>query len=299
MMLLLFYTSAVHAQLIMPNDVIINEILFNPSKEGFDYVEGFNRGTSAVSLNDLLIANRNAADEINSIKNISKEPLKLEPGAYFIITVNEKWLKQNYTVPESALICQVTSLPSFPDDEGSVILLRKIDSLVIDEFKYNENWHFRLLTDPEGVALERINHSIPAQNKNNWISASSASGYGTPGMINSQYLPDGTTLTGVSVLPKIFSPDNDGYDDFASITINVSDQGKIANAFIYDISGRRVRYILRNELLGTKNRFIWDGCDDRMQLLPSGIYIIATQIFDLKGNVSKYRNSIVLNSFPP
>ena len=298
-MLSVFCASAVHAQLIMPHDVIINEILFNPSKDGFDYVEGYNRSSNSIYLNDLMIANRNAADEIASIKNISKEPLKLEPGTYFIITLNEKWLKKNYKVPESALICLVPSLPSFPDDEGSVIILRKDDSLVIDEFKYHENWHFSLLSDPEGVALERINHSIPPQNKNNWTSASSSSGYGTPGLMNSQYLPDGATMAGISVLPKIFSPDNDGHDDFTSININVNDQGKIANAVIYDISGRRVRYMLKNELLGIKNRFIWDGCDDRMQMLPSGIYIIATQIFDLKGNVSKYRSCIVLNSFPP
>lgn len=298
-MLSVFCMSAVHAQLIMPNDVIINEILFNPSKDGFDYVEGFNGSASAIYLNDLMIANRNAADEIASIKIISKEPLKLQPGAYFIITPNEKWLKQNYTVPDSALICQVTSLPSFPDNEGSVILLRKSDTLVIDEFKYNENWHFRLINDTEGVSLERISHIMPPQNKNNWTSASSSSGYGTPGMINSQYMPDEKTPAWISVLPKIFSPNNDGHDDFASININVNEQGKIANAVIYDISGRRVRYMLRNELLGTKNRFIWDGCDDRSQLMPSGIYIIATQIFDLNGNVSKYKNCIVLNSFPP
>lgn len=299
LMLSVFGVSAVQAQLIMPHDVIINEILFNPSKDGFDYVEGFNRSATAIYLNDLMIANRNAADEITSIKIISKEPLKLEPGAYFIITLNEKWLKQKYTVPESALICQLSSLPSFPDDEGSVLILRKSDSLVIDEFRYNENWHFRLLSDPEGVALERINYILQSQNKNNWTSASSSSGYGTPGMINSQYMPDEKNLAGISVLPKIFSPDNDGHDDFAFINIKVSEQGKIANAVIYDKTGRRVRYILKNEFLGTNNRFIWDGYDDRSQLLPSGIYFIATQIFDLKGTVSRYRNCIVLNSFPP
>ena len=66
-----------------------------------------------------------------------------------------------------------------------------------------------------------------------------------------------------------------------------------------DANGRRVRYLLKNELLGAVNRFTWDGCDDRSKILPSGIYIVLTQVFDLKGNVKKYRNCIVLNSFPP
>jgi hypothetical protein len=100
----------------------------------------------------------------------------------------------------------------------------------------------------------------------------------------------------VSVLPQIFSPDNDGHDDFTAININVKEQGKIANAVIYDVAGRRVRYIMKNELLGANNRFLWDGYDDRAQKLGTGIYLIVTQVFDLKGNVSKYKNLVVLNS---
>jgi hypothetical protein len=112
-----------------------------------------------------MIANRNSAGEIASIKNISKEPLSLEPGGYFIITVNEKWVKQHFTVPASAIVLQVSSLPSFPDDEGSVLLIRKSDSLIIDELMYNEKWHFKMIDDPQGVALERISYDLPLRKK--------------------------------------------------------------------------------------------------------------------------------------
>ena len=280
-------------------EVVINEILFNPVKDGFDYVEGYNNSSITIFLNDMMIANRNGANEIASIRNLSKEPLRVEPGNFFIVTANEKWLREKYIVPASAVICQQTSLPSFPDDEGSVILLRKADTTVIDEFSYSEKWHFQLISEREGVALERIGYDLPTQEKNNWTSASSSSGYGTPGNINSQFMSIVQGDAEVSVLPKIFTPNNDGQDDFAFITINIKQQGKIANAVIYDASGRKVRYILKNELLGANNRFIWDGYDDHSQKLATGIYIIFTQIFDLKGNVNKYRNCIVLKSFPP
>ena len=283
----------------MRNDVIINEILFNPSKDGFDYVEGYNRSIEPVDLSDLMIANRNGADEIASIKVLTKEPIILEPGAYFVLTSNETWLRKNYYVPDFALIITMTSLPAFPDDGGTVLLLRKIDTMIIDEFRYHDNWHFRMIGDPEGVALERINYNLGSQDKNNWTSASSSSGYGTPAQVNSQFIPEQKSSEAISVLPKIISPGNDGNNDYAFININVDEMGKLADAIIYDAKGRRVRYLLKNELLGAVNRFTWDGCDDRSKILPSGIYIILTQIFDLKGNVKKYRNCVVLNSFPP
>lgn len=298
-MLFVFYLHTTQAQLIMRNDVIINEILFNPSKDGFDYIEGYNRSAELIHLSELMIASRNGADEIASLKIITKESLAVRPGSYFVLTVNGNWLRKHYPMPDSALIIQMSSLPAFPDDEGSVLLLRKSDTMIIDEFRYNEQWHFKMIGDPQGVALERISYNLPSQDKNNWTSASSSSGYGTPAQVNSQFIPEQKASEVISVLPKIISPGNDGNNDYAFINISMNEQGKLANASIYDANGRKVRYILKNELLGAVNRFIWDGCDDRAQMLPSGIYIILTQIFDLKGTVKKYRNCVVLNSFPP
>lgn len=298
-MLQLFCVFNIHAQEMLPNDLIINEILFNPAKDGYDYIEIYNRSNHPVTIDALLIANRNAADEIASIKNISKNPVAIAPSQYFVITPNEQWLKQHYMVPDSTLIIQVSSLPSWPDDEGCAVLMRKSDSVIIDELGYEEKWHFKMINDPEGVALERINFDLPAQDRNNWTSASSPSGSGTPGYVNSQFRSNNDDIGGISVEPKIFSPDNDGLNDFASINIKTTTQGKIANAVIFNAMGRRVRYLLKNELLGFSNRFIWDGYDDSEQLLPSGIYILFTQIFGTDGTVLKYRHCIVLDSFPP
>jgi hypothetical protein len=299
LMLFFFYIPATQAQLIVPNDVIINEILFNPAKDGFDFIEGYNRSAAIINLNDLMIANRNGADEIASLKNITREPVIVRPGNYFVLTVNENWLRRHYYVPDSALIIEMSSLPALPDEDGCLLFLTKRDTMIVDELRYSEKWHFKMIGDPEGIALERINHNLASQDRNNWISASSSSGYGTPGYINSQFIPEQKPSEVISVLPKVISPGNDGSNDYAFINISVSGQGKIANAVIYDANGRKVRYLLKNELLGAVNRFMWDGCDDRARILPSGIYIILTQIFDLHGTVKKYRNCVVLNSFPP
>ena len=292
-MLQLFCALNIRAQL------VINEILFNPVKEGFDYVEIYNRSNNNINLAELLIANRNAANEIASVKTISRDSLTIAPGGYIVITANANWLKQHYTIRDTTVIIQLTSLPSLPDDEGCIVLLRKSDSAIVDELNYNENWHFKMLTDRQGVALEKINHNLPSQDRNNWTSASSSAGFGTPGYVNSQFRDNDPGNEVISVLPEVFTPDNDGQNDFVSVTIKTQEPGKIANAVVFNALGRRVRYLLKNEILGATNRFTWDGYDDNDELLPSGIYIIFTQIFDTKGAVSKYRNCIVLNSFPP
>jgi hypothetical protein len=299
LMLQLFCAVNLNAQPVMPRDVVINEIVFNPVKDGYDYVELYNRSTNDIDLKELMIANRNAANEIASVKNISKETFIIQPRGYFVVVGSRNWLKQHYDVPDSAVIVQLSSLPSFPDDQGCVVLLRKSDSAIIDELDYDERWHFKMITDKQGVALERINIDLPSQDTHNWTSASSSSNFGTPGQINSQFRSNEQGIEAISVLPEVFTPDNDGQNDFTSISINTQERGKIANAVIFNAMGRRVRYLLKNEVLGVKNRFNWDGCDDRDQLLPSGIYIIFTQVFDTKGNVTKHRNCVVLDSFPP
>jgi hypothetical protein len=299
LMLQLFCAMNINAQVIMPQELVINEILFNPVKDGYDYVEVYNRSKIAINVNELLVANRNAEDRIASLKNVSKESLIIAPGGYFVITPSAHWLKQHYSIPDPVIIVQVPSLPSLPDNEGCVSLLRKSDSMIIDELAYDEKWHIKLIADPEGIALERINYDAGTQDKNNWTSASSSSGFGTPGYINSQFRRSQNKNAAISVQPEIFSPNNDGQNDFALINIKTEEQGKVANAVVFNAEGRRVRYLLKNEVLGMSNNFTWDGYGDNDQLLPSGIYIIFTQVFDGKGAVNKYRNCIVLNSFPP
>jgi hypothetical protein len=299
LMMQLFCAINIHAQVIINGDLAINEILFNPVKDGYDYVEVYNKSNHAINVSELLIANRNAVNEIASVKAVSKESLTIMPGRYFVMTANEKWLKLHYKVPDSALIIQMPSLPTFADDKGNVVLLRKSDSAIVDELSYNENWHFKMISDPQGVALERINYSLATQDKNNWTSASTSSGSGTPGYTNSQFLSSNEVMEDISIQPAVFSPDNDGENDFASISVRTVQPGKVINAAIFNAVGRRVRYLLKNEILGVNNRFIWDGYDDRDQLLPSGIYILFIQIFDTNGTVTRRRNCIVLNSFPP
>jgi hypothetical protein len=131
-------------------------------------------------------------------------------------------------------------MPSFSDDKGNVIILN-VQGNPIDELAYSDKWHFALITNTEGVSLERIDYNAPSLQPN-FHSAATSVGYGTPGYKNSQFRIDQQVQGEVTVMPKIFSPDNDGTDDFATIDYNVAEPGYVANITIFDAAGRPVRH---------------------------------------------------------
>jgi hypothetical protein len=275
-----------------PGSVLINEILFNPPKNGYDYVEGYNKSEQMIDLRELLIASRNSTGDIAGMKPVAHDSAFLPPGAYFVVTTNEKWLRQYFRIPSDALVYQA-SIPSFADDNGTVLFINRQDSVVVDELAYSDKWHFALIADPSGIALERITLSFPTQDKNNWTSAASSAGYGTPGYKNSQFV-DALLQNDEIQVPSLFSPDNDGVDDTELIGFRMKEKGFIANTIIYDMSGRKVRYLIKNESIGGEAVYKWDGLDERSQALPQGIYIAITEMFTLDGKTKRFKNAITL-----
>ncbi|MCB0740369.1 MAG: hypothetical protein KDB92_04830, partial [Chitinophagaceae bacterium] len=156
---------------------------------------------------------------------------------------------------------------SFPDAEGFVLVLNQ-QGEVVDEVDYNDDWHFKLIDDDEGVSLERIDPDAPSQEASNWHSAASTAGYGTPTYKNSQYKLVNPVSATVAVVPKVFSPDNDGRDDIATIQYEVTEPGYVANITIFDAAGRPIRNLVRNGTLGLKGYWNWDGLDDKGHKLP-------------------------------
>jgi hypothetical protein len=274
-------------------ELVINEILFNPRSNGNDYVELHNKSDKIFDAAKLYIANRNSGNVISSIYPVSTISWLVFPGDYIVVTEDADNLALNYWVKNPDWVLTLSSLPSFPDDNGYVLILNAQGN-VVDEVDYHEDWHFKLLSNDKGVSLERIDPDGPSQDKTNWHSAASTAGYGTPTYKNSQYnQPTGITAT-IEASPKVFSPDNDGVDDIATIQYKVTEPGYVANITIFDAAGRPVRNLVRNGILGLNGYWNWDGLDDKGLKLPAGIYIVFTGIFNLQGKTQKFKNTIVL-----
>jgi hypothetical protein len=277
----------------LQNDVVINEILFNPRPNAYDYVEVYNRSNKILDASKLYIANRNSSGALSSIKKLSEVPFYIFPEDYIVVTEDASSLQHEYMVQNPQSVLVVSSLPSFPDDKGTVVITNSQGN-VVDEVSYSEKWHFGLISDDEGIALERIDPNDSSQKQSNWHSAASAAGYGTPTYKNSQYKLANSVNATIGVTPKVFSPDNDGHDDIATISYQVSEPGYIANISIFDANGRLVRYFVKNALLGLNGSWNWDGLNENGQKLPVGTYIIFTEIFNLQAKKQQFKNTIVL-----
>jgi hypothetical protein len=215
------------------------------------------------------------------------------PGDYYVFTENAHWLGDHYLVKDPERVIELHQLPSMPDDRGDLVLTDAQGSL-IDELAYDQSWQFQLLANAEGVALERIDPNGPTQDAQNWGSAASVAGFGTPGYQNAEFRPAQAGGANITVSPSLFSPDNDGYDDFCFIHYQLPEPGWVANLSIFDANGRPVRALIQSATLGSQGDFRWDGLDDKNNKLSTGIYVLKTELFNLSGATREFKNAIVL-----
>jgi hypothetical protein len=273
--------------------VVINEILFNPKPGGVDYAELYNRSNSIIDLKNLYIANRASNGSIESPRQISTDDRLLFPGDYMVVTEDAAAVKKQYLAKDPNAFAEINTMPSMPDDKGDIIILN-VQGIIIDELMYDEHWQFKLLDNDEGVALERIDYNKPAQNADNWHSAATSAGYGTPGYMNSQFKMDVQVQGTIAITPPVFSPDNDGFNDFTTINYQFPEPGYVCNISIFDANGRIVRYLTRNAICSMQGYFRWDGLDEKSGKLPIGVYVVITEIFNLQGKTNKFKNVVTL-----
>jgi hypothetical protein len=55
-----------------------------------------------------------------------------------------------------------------------------------------------------------------------------------------------------------------------------------------------IRRLINNELLAIEGSFVWDGLNHNNQKAAMGIYLVYLELFDLQGNVKKYKKTCVV-----
>ncbi len=274
-------------------DLVINEVLYNPYPNCSDFVELYNRSGFPIDLQKIRIAKRNDAGDIASDYYLTKNYSVLLPDSFVVITADSANINKTYTCGDNFV--QLSSMPSFPDDQGDVVVLDEKDT-IIDEFRYNDDMQFALLSNTEGVSLERIDYNQPTQDSSNWHSAAESAGFATPGLKNSQYrnVSSDSTIGNVSLTNQVFSPDNDGYNDQLYINYKFDESGYLADILIFDKNGILIRHLEHEQLIGTSGHWIWNGLDENQKKVNIGMYAIVVKIFDLKGKVHLYRETAVV-----
>jgi hypothetical protein len=278
---------------IAQNDILINEILFNPVAGGSDYVEIYNNSEKEISTNRLYLASRDSKLELTQIYPLSTSKVILFPGEYLVLTKDTNGVFPWFDIQCSECFLQMEKFPSFNNDFDYVVLLDE-KMQVIDELFYSERMHHLLLAEDKGISLERISFSQNTNDIKNWQSASTTSGYGTPGYKNSQVESEDISALKITFNPESFSPNFDGYNDEYQIHFELEQPGYVANISIFDAAGRFIMKLANNEILGTKGTIIWNGEDETGQRQNLGVYVVLVEIFNTSGEVYQYKDGVVL-----
>lgn len=275
-------------------DVVINELLFDTPPGMSEFIELFNRSEKVIDLAGFSIASCNVNTDSVIRRIFFKETsFLLFPEQYAVLTRRADRLPDMKNLLDFSNVMEQPSLFALPDKEGRIALFDAKDQ-IIDQFYYNPSMHSVFIKAEEGISLERIYADRPTNEPDNWYSAAFEKGYSTPGYENSQGISMSDENEHISVSPALFSPDGDGSDDQAYITLLPGDPGFIGNVEIYDLQGRKVRTICSAMLLGTETILTWDGKCNNSQQAPIGIYLINIEMYNLLGIVKKYRKVVTL-----
>ncbi|HOG20874.1 MAG TPA: lamin tail domain-containing protein, partial [Salinivirgaceae bacterium] len=275
------------------NEIVINEILFNPFSGATEFVELYNKSTAVFALNDIYITKYNKNGELDAVKKASDYGHLLYPDDYLVLAKTRRQVYNFYPNVDSLKIVEVTSLPSIPNSSGSVVLLN-MEGTIIEQFEYNEKMHSPLLRNVKGVSLERINPNSKTQDNNNWQSAAEANNFATPTYKNSQFNAFTGSNSKFSLSTPIFSPDGDGFDDFLLIKYNFEQSGNSINIKIFDADGRLVKNLVQNHYAGIDGEIKWDGSDENNKRAKVGPYILFIEYFDAAGKVTREKIIVTL-----
>lgn len=276
------------AQQPQPGDIIINELLPEPFVDGSEYIELYNRSEQELSLKDVCISTRKSDGSLNTRYPLEAYPQTLQAGDYLLLTKSIEGVENFYSLSASLnwLECK---LPVLSNTGSTVVLYRGEGEIIIDEVSYSPKWHAPTVKNKKGVALERKDPDKDSQNADNWTSAASSAGFGTPGLENSQYLNGETETDSEEIDDPIYQPTGT-----FQIPYRLNQSGYMARGWIFDLSGRKVALIADNTSLGTQGYLEWNGKGRDGSPVNTGIYIIYLELWHPGGNVIRKKQVLLI-----
>lgn len=270
-------------------DILISEILADPKKDGVEFVEIYNNSNQAINLNSLQLASDNTTGKRSRLHSVDNSNTYISPFSYKLLSINSEKVQAQYSFQSKSSFHSMQSFPVLTNNQGAVILF--MNEIAIDSFHYKPTMYNPFIKNAKGVSLERISFHVPSHITGAFLSAAASNGYATPGYQNSQSKNKEPISKTVFLSEKIL---NLNRDRPLSINIHLPSGGKVANIHIYNAKGFSVRSLAKNQLLGTKEQFKWNGKGDKNQSLSTGIYYIYIEIFDNKGFLKTYKKSCIL-----
>ncbi|OGU58209.1 MAG: hypothetical protein A2V66_01490 [Ignavibacteria bacterium RBG_13_36_8] len=270
------------------NDLVVNEILYDPAADNSEFIEFFNKSDNYVQLGGWRFSDESG----NQIK-LQNNSCILPPNCYFVIAADSAVFK-NYTWLDNEDNIGIISSSSLNlSNSGDRIILKDIWGNLIDSVNYSEGWHNGNILTLKNKSLERINPFLLTNDSSNWSTSVSEEG-ATPALRNSVFTDRITGEAKVSVSPNPFSPDNDGYEDFTIISYSLTQPIAQIRIKVFDSKGRLVRTVLNNHPIGSTGSVIFDGLGDNGRPLKIGIYILFIEAINSSSGVVDTMKEVVV-----
>ncbi len=265
------------------NDIVINEILFEPETGFAEWVEFYNNGPEAINFNRL-----HFADSRDTIQ-ICNSDFILEAGQYIVLG-RDSILAAQYSLSFDQLIIN-RKFPTLNNDVDDLKILGP-SFLTYDRVTYTSDWYGRAVD--KGTSLEKINPAFNGQISSNWSASVAATG-NTPGVKNSIAIDVLEPENQLEINPNPFSPDEDGFEDFCVIQYKLTIETAFINIRIFDIRGRLIRFLVNGEPVASQGQVIWDGKDDNGRVARIGAYICFFEALNSERRVHiQLKESIIL-----
>lgn len=279
-------------------DLVFNEVMFHNPDESSEYLEIYNRSSKLIDLSGIIFTTRRQDGTLNAGHIIPGQTL-LQPGGYLCLTANPEMVVAYHRVPVESRIIK-SGWSALNNTSATLVLLSANREIVIDEFTYHSNMHHVLIKDTKGVALERIMIQKDTRDASNWHSASSSSGFGTPGQRNSQYrsvIQPIQTEKSFWLDKSFFSPDNHGDNDICIVHYRLNVAGFVAAFQVLNSNGIVVYNNPEKLILSAEGQIVWNGITQSGKYAQQGIYVILIHSYHpLIGERRVYELPIVVSS---
>lgn len=270
------------------NDLVVNEIMFDPDIDNSEFIEFLNLSSDSINIGGWQVE-----DENQNTSKLSVTSLILPPNQYFLLIADSlmvnKYNLQSYSyksvLGESSLGLTNT---------GELILLKDARGNTIDSIIFIDKWHNKNFINTKNISLERINPQLNGNDSKNWSSSVNSNG-ATPANQNSIFTDNKNRAKNISVSLNPFSPDNDGFEDYAIINYTLGEQTSQIRIKIFDSKGRLVRTVNNNQPSGSSGSVVFDGIGDDGAALRIGIYIIFLEALnETEGVVETLKTTVVV-----
>lgn len=269
------------------SDILINEVMFDVSETGYEYIELYNSSNEEISLDGWYFA-----DESDIIRNRANKiitPLTLLPKEYAIIVHDSL---AYYSTDEFKRPYVLFTESSFSLNNGAdLIVVMNSDNVIIDSVRYSNDWHEDYLTETKGVSLEKLQPALISSDETNWLSCTDETG-GTPVESNS-YSGVNANNGSISVTPNPYSPSSSS-EPYLVIEFESGFRNALIDCKIYYENGAVARKLAESKFIAEKGIITWNGRDDRGDLLPLGPYPVVITATDQRSGKSVVLKELVV-----